>query len=786
MAETPKAAAGNFLTDIIDADLAAGRSGPDGSRVVTRFPPEPNGFLHIGHSKSILLNAGLARRYGGRFHLRFDDTNPTTEESEYVESIQNDVKWLGGDWGTHLYFASGYFERMYECAVRLVNEGKAYVDSQSVEQIREGRGSFERPGTNGPFRDRPVAENVALLRQMRDGKFKDGECVLRAKIDMAHPNVLMRDPLLYRIRHAHHHRTGDAWCIYPMYDFAHPLEDAFEGVTHSICTLEFESNRELYDWVLDHLGPWNPRPRQHEFARLALGYTVMSKRKLLQLVNEKRVSGWDDPRMPTIAGMRRRGVTAEALADFAERIGVAKNNSLVDIGKLEYSIRADLEPRAPRAMAVLAPLKVVVANWSAGKDEDLDLAWWPGEPDRGGSRSVPFGRELLIERGDFSEDPPKDWKRLAPGREVRLIGAYVVRCDKVVRGASGTIEALECTYDPASKGGAPADGRKVSGTLHWVHAAKSVAAPVRLYDRLFTVELPDAEGDFLSVLNPGSLVIAEGARVEPALTKATAGQWYQFLREGYFFVDPVESRPGAPVFNRTIGLKDTWTAKSAPAPEETRKPAKVPPAEAAGPAKKSRVELRAEQRAASPELTERFARYQSEAKLSKDDADVLTGDIAVARYFDEARAAVAATATAANVIAKWLRNDLLGLAKDGELGSLAVSGAAFGKFVALVDGGRVTPAAGKTLLASLVERPGEPEARMKELGLERKEDRAAVAAVEGAIARVLTAQAAEVARYRAGETKLIGVLVGAAMRETQGAADAAIVRKVLMEALAAR
>jgi glutaminyl-tRNA synthetase len=783
MPETPKAAAGNFLTDIIDADLAAGRA----TKVVTRFPPEPNGFLHIGHSKSILLNAGLARRYAGRFHLRFDDTNPTTEETEYVESIQNDVKWLGAHWDAGPLFASGYFEQMYECAVRLVNEGKAYVDTQSVEQIREGRGSFERPGTNSPFRDRPVAENLALLREMRDGKLEDGACVLRAKIDMAHPNVLMRDPLLYRIRHAHHHRTGDAWCIYPMYDFAHPLEDAFEGVTHSICTLEFESNRELYDWVLDNLGPWNPRPHQYEFARLALGYTVMSKRKLLQLVNDKRVSGWDDPRMPTIAGMRRRGVTAEALADFAERIGVAKNNSLVDIGKLEYSIRADLEPRAPRAMAVLAPLKVVVTNWPGERDEDLDLAWWPGEPDRGGSRSVPFGRELLIERGDFSEDPPKDWKRLAPGREVRLIGAYVVRCDKVVRGASGAVEALECTYDPASKGGAPADGRKVSGTLHWVHATRSVAAPVRLYDRLFTVELPDAEADFLSVLNPGSLAIAEGARVEPALATAPAGQWYQFLREGYFFVDPVESKPGAPVFNRTIGLKDTWTAKSAPAPapEETRRPSKAPPADAAGPARKSRVELRAEQRAASPELTERFARYQSEAKLSKDDADVLTGDIAIARYFDEARAAGAATGTSASAIAKWLRNDLLGHAKDGDLGSLALSGAAFGKFVALVDGGRVTPAAGKTLLGSLVERAGDPEARMKELGLERKDDRDALAAVERAIARVLAAQSAEVARYRAGETKLIGVLVGAAMRETQGAADAAAVRKALMEALAA-
>jgi glutaminyl-tRNA synthetase len=767
----------NFLTDIIDADLAAKKNG---GRVVTRFPPEPNGFLHVGHAKSILLNFGLARRYGGSAHLRFDDTNPTTEDTRYVESIQDDVRWLGGDWGGDLYFASDYFERMYECAVRLVREGKAYVDSQSVEAIREARGGFDRPGTNSPFRDRPVEESLALFRQMRAGEIPDGTCVLRAKIDMTNPNVLMRDPLLYRIRHAHHHRTGDAWFAYPMYDFAHPLEDAFEGVTHSICTLEFESNRELYDWVLDNLGPWEPRPHQYEFARLALGYTVMSKRKLLQLVNEKRVSGWDDPRMPTLAGMRRRGVTPEALQDFAEMIGVAKNNSVVDIGKLEFAIRADLEPRAPRALGVLRPLKVVLTNWPESQpDEELSMPWWPGEPDRGGSRVVSFGREVLIERSDFSESPPKDWKRLAPGREVRLIGAYVVRCNEVVRGASGAIEELRCTYDLASKGGAPADGRKVSGTLHWVHATRSLPVQARLYDRLFTVEQPDAEGDFLAVLNPASLEVAEGARVEPALKSAVAGERYQFLREGYFFVDPIESRPGVPVFNRIIGLKDTWATKGVsaaaaipPIAAQTSTSVKEPAI-----SKKSRVVHRAEQRAAIPELLERFDRYQREAKLSRDDADVLTGDLAIARYFDAARAAH----DNAGAVARWLLNDLLGLAKDADLATLEIDGAAFGRFVALVDAGRVTAAAGKTLLANLVEHGGDPEARMKELKLERTEDRAAVA---DAVARVVSAHDAEVKRYRGGETKLLGVLLGAAMRETQGAADAATVRKLLLEALA--
>jgi glutaminyl-tRNA synthetase len=767
----------NFLTDIVDADLAASKNG---GQVVTRFPPEPNGFLHIGHAKSILLNFGLARRYGGRAHLRFDDTNPTTEDTRYVESIQEDVRWLGGDWGRHLYFASNYFERMYECAVRLVRDGKAYVDSQNVEAIREQRGGFDRPGTNGPFRDRPVEENLDLLRRMRAGEMPDGACVLRAKIDMAHPNVLMRDPLLYRIRHAHHHRTGGAWCIYPMYDFAHPLEDAFEGVTHSICTLEFESNRELYDWVLDNLGPWTPRPHQYEFARLALGYTVMSKRKLLQLVNEKRVSGWDDPRMPTLAGMRRRGVTPEALQDFAEMIGVAKNNSIVDIGKLEFAIRADLEPRAPRAMGVLRPLKVVVTNWPEGApDEEITLAWWPGEPERGGSRLVPFGREVLIEQGDFSETPPKDWKRLAPGREVRLIGAYVVRCDEVVRGSSGAIEELRCTYDAASKGGALADGRKVSGTLHWVHATRSLAATTRLYDRLFTVEQPDAEGDFLTVLNPASLAVADGARVEPALGEAAvAGTRWQFLREGYFFVDPIDSKPGAPVFNRIIGLKDTWTTKGATPPVVVHAPPTAAvPAQSSATAKKSRVELRAEHRAANPELAERFERYQREAKLTKDEAEVLTGDLVVAHYFDAANA----THGNAAAIARWLLNDLLGLAKDGDLTTLSLDGASFGRFVALVEAGRVTTSAGKRLLASLVERGGDPEARMKELGLERVDDGAAVAS---AIARVCAAHETEVKRYRAGETKLLGVLLGAAMRETKGAADAGTVRKLLLEALA--
>jgi glutaminyl-tRNA synthetase len=558
-----------------------------------------------------------------------------------------------------------------------------------------------------------------------------------------------------------------------MYDWAHPLEDAFEGVTHSICTLEFESNRELYDWVLDHTGPWDPRPRQYEFARLALGYTVMSKRKLLQLVNERRVSGWDDPRMPTIAGMRRRGVTPEALRDFAELIGVAKNNSLVDIGKLEYAIRADLEGRAPRALAVLNPLPVTLVNWPAGKVEELDLPWWPGEPARG-SRKVPLGRELLVERDDFSEAPPRDWKRLAPGREVRLAGAYLVRCDEVVRGPGGEPTGLRATVDLASRTGAAA-GKRAAGTLHWVDAARSIPAEVRLYDRLFRVEQPDAEEDFLRAVNPDSLVRAPGARLEPALGAAAPGSRYQFLRQGYFFADPLESRPGAPVWNRTITLKDTWAARTART--EPRRPAarrEAPPP--AAPPRRSRADARAEHHAAFADVAARYRRFEAELGLSPDDADLLSGSPEMADYFEAALAAHESP----RAVARWLLNDLLGLARQG-FTALPLAAGAFGRFVALVDAGRLTPASGKTLLARLAAEGGEPEALMKELKLEKVEDRGAI---DAAIGRVLAAHAAEVARYRAGEKKLLGVLLGAVMRETQGAAEPAVVRELLQSRLA--
>ncbi len=546
----------HFIRQIINKDIAEGKNG---GKVITRFPPEPNGYLHIGHAKAVCLNFGLAEEYGGRCHLRFDDTNPVKEEQKYIDAIIEDVRWLGFDWGEHLYFASDYFEQMYQWAEQLILAGKAYVDSLSPEQIREYRGTLTEPGKESPDRNRPIEENLDLFRRMRAGEFKDGEYVLRAKIDMAHPNLNMRDPVMYRILHASHPRTGNAWCIYPMYDWAHGLEDSIEGITHSICTLEFEDHRPLYDWFLDQLGIHHPQ--QIEFARLNLTYTVMSKRKLLQLVKLGIVSGWDDPRMPTIAGMRRRGYTPEAIRTFAERIGVAKRESVVDIAFLEHCLREDLNKRAPRVMGVLEPLKVVIENYPEDLVEWLDAVNNPEDPSAG-TRKIPFSREIYIEREDFMEAPPKGWFRLSPGAEVRLRYAYFITCTDVIRDPeSGEIRELRCTYDPASKGGDSPDGRKVKGTLHWVSAAHAVPAEVRLYEHLLTVPNPSVEEedkDFLDFINPNSLKILNGCMVEPTLKDAPVGYICQFERKGYFSVDPDTIQKGIPVFNRTVTLKDTW------------------------------------------------------------------------------------------------------------------------------------------------------------------------------------------------------------------------------------
>ncbi len=548
----------DFIRDIIEADLKAGRH----KTIITRFPPEPNGYLHIGHAKSICLNFGVAQDYGGRCHLRFDDTNPTKEEQEYIDAIERDVRWLGFDWGRHLYHASDYFEQLYEWAEHLITAGQAYVDDQTQEEMRANRGTLTQPGRNSPFRDRGAEENLDLFRRMRGGEFPNGARVLRAKIDMASGNINLRDPVLYRILHAQHPRTGRKWCIYPSYDYAHGQSDAIEGITHSLCTLEFEDHRPLYDWLLENL-PVPSRPRQYEFARLNMSFTVLSKRVLTELVRGGHVSGWDDPRMPTLAGLRRRGVPPEAIRDFVKRVGVAKANSVVDLGLFEFSVREVLNRTAQRRMAVLRPLKVVIENYPEGQIEKLTAANHPDNASQG-TRQLCFGRELYVERDDFMENAPKAFYRLTPGKEVRLRYAYFVRCRAAVKNAAGEVVELRCTYDPATKGGnRPPDGRKVQATLHWVSAYDSVPAEVRLYNPLFSRPDPDA-AEFAAHLNANSLEVLGEARLEPALAASNEMDAVQFERQGYFCRD-AQSKPGRPVFNRTVGLRDSWAKAAAEA-----------------------------------------------------------------------------------------------------------------------------------------------------------------------------------------------------------------------------
>lgn len=552
---------GNFIRSIIEEDIARGWN--DG-RVHTRFPPEPNGYLHIGHAKAVLLNYNLAQEFNGLFNVRFDDTNPLKEEAEFVESILEDIKWLGVDWGDRLFFTADYFDRMYELAEQLIMNGKAYVDDLSADEIREYRGTLTEPGRESPYRNRSIEENLDLFRRMKAGEFPDGARVLRAKIDMASPNINMRDPVIYRIRHAHHHRSGDKWCIYPMYDFAHPLEDAFESITHSLCSIEYADHNELYEWFLDNIDYSGPgiqgRPKQIEFARLNLTYTIMSKRKLRRLVEGGYVDGWDDPRMPTIAGIRRRGYTPQAISNFCERIGVARRDSIVDIAFLEHCVREDLNARATRLMTVLKPLKVVLTNYPEDQVEWVEIENNPEDP-AAGTRQVPFAREIYIEQDDFMENPPRKFYRLAPGREMRLKGAYIIKCEEVVKDEAGDIVQLNCTYDPTSKSGQPGAKRRVKATAHWVSVAHAVPITVRLYDHLFLKENPDdvPEGeDFLVNFNPNSLQVLTDCMAEPSIKQAEPGDKFQFLRQGYFHLDPIDSKDGKIICNEIVGLRDTW------------------------------------------------------------------------------------------------------------------------------------------------------------------------------------------------------------------------------------
>ncbi|MCL2825643.1 MAG: glutamine--tRNA ligase/YqeY domain fusion protein, partial [Polyangiaceae bacterium] len=677
----PNSESADFIRAMVAADI---KTAKHQGAVVTRFPPEPNGYLHIGHAKSICLNFGVANEFHGRCHLRFDDTNPATEDTEYVESIQNDVRWLGFDWGEHLHYASDYFERLYDFAVVLIRRGKAYVDSSTDEEIRQRRGTINEPGTPGPYRDRSVAENLDLFERMRRGEFADGTHVLRAKIDLSATNMKMRDPLLYRIRMGvSHHRTGDNWCIYPFYDFAHCLSDAIEEITHSICTLEFENNRELYDWVLDNAGVQHPRPGQTEFARLNMSYTVMSKRKLLRLVQEGYVRGWDDPRMPTLSGMRRRGIRPSAIRAFCEEIGVARTHNVIDLARFEHVVRDDLNLEVPRAMCVIRPLEAIIDNYPEDQVEDLDAPYYPRDVPLEGTRVVPFSRRIFVEREDFSENPPKGWFRLSPGGEVRLRYAYIIRCDSVEKDSSGEVIRLRCSYDSESRGGAAVDGRKVKGTIHWVSAEQSVMVEVRAYDRLFSSESPDSEeGDFVEYLNPSSLEVIKEARLEPAAAEAAGVEFerYQFERQGYFAVD-ADSAAGALVFNRIVSLRDTW-AKRQDAPDAVLETSVKTP----------QVDSPNDSRAVCKNVVRNVAGDSAVCQKLVACGVELTDAEAIACYsgLDSFFDAAIAVHSSVRSVAKWVVNEVLRELKTRNLADFPFSGSALGELVQLVDSGQIT------------------------------------------------------------------------------------------------
>lgn len=770
-------------------------------RVVTRFPPEPNGYPHIGHAKSICLNFGIAAEFGGICNLRMDDTNPTTEDEEYARALEDAVRWLGFDPGPKTYYASDYFDHLYTFAEQMIKEGKAYVDSLNEEEIRLYRGTVTESGRESPYRNRSVEENLELFRRMKAGDFPDGAHVLRAKIDMTAPNMKMRDPLLYRIRHAHHYRTGDKWCIYPMYDFAHPLSDAIEGVTHSICTLEFENNRQIYNWLVDYICE-PPMPQQYEFARLNLEYTVMSKRKLLELVEGGYVNGWDDPRLPTIAGMRRRGYTPESVRNFCERIGVSKVNSRVDLNLLEHCVRDDLNHKAPRVMCVLTPLKVVITNYPADQVEQLDASYWPRDVPKEGSRSVPFSQTLYIEREDFRENPPKGFFRLSPGQEVRLRYAYVIRCDEVLKNDDGEVVELRCSYDPATLGQQPRD-RKVKGTIHWVSAAHALPAEVRLYDRLFTIINPEtgtdstddsdlindsnltldptlsqnheeSNVDFKTYLNLHSAQILSNSYIEPSVADDPVGSHYQFERQGYFISDPVDSRPDALIFNRVVTLRDSWAkVDGQDTTEESTQNAtrhSSPKEEAVHVG--SRSETRDQARVRNPELAARYDRYQQMLNLSEEAADILTGQLELSDFFE----AALETGSDAALVAAWMTNELMGELKERSLSQLSIDGQKFGLLVGMVADDTISSAGGKKVLAEMVQSGEDPVQIVETQGLKQVSN---VNTLEPIIEQIITQNSDKAEQYRNGKTGLLGFFTGQVMRTTGGAANPQIVQEIL-------
>lgn len=760
----------DFIRAIINEDL---RCNKHEGQVVTRFPPEPNGFLHIGHAKSICLNFGLAKEYQGTCHLRFDDTNPTKEDVLFVDSIKEAIHWLGFDWGPHLYHASDYFERLYDLATRLIQKDKAYVCSLSLDDIRTYRGTVKEAGVPSPFRDRSIEENLDLFSRMKLGEFKEGEHVLRAKIDMASSNMKMRDPLLYRIRHVPHHMTGDQWCIYPLYDFTHCLSDSIEGITHSICTLEFENNRELYDWIIDTLD-MPCKPRQYEFARLNINYAVMSKRKIQELVHKGLVEGWDDPRLLTIAGLRRRGYTPESIRNFCSSVGIAKANSVVDMAQLEYSIRNDLNQKAPRVLAVLDPLKVTITNYPEGKVEELNAPYFPEEIPRNESRPLPFSKELYIDKEDFSQDPPKGFFRLKPGGEVRLRYAYIIRCDEVVKDSEGNVCELRCSYDETTRiGEKPSDGRKVKGIIHWVSAAHALPATVHAYDRLFTVENPGVgeHEDFLSFVNPHSLQIYSNAQIEPSVKDAAPETHFQFERHGFFVTDRLANSSEALIFNRTVSLKDSWNKSS-----QIKKPPQGPPKEKESPKQNQTLPL---EKLLSSEEKEICASLQKTYQIPSDYAALLAQNSALTAYFQEAAKAHSNPLGIAN----WLVNDLLRELKEVEQGTFPFPAAHLAQLVQCIDEELISSKIAKDVLSQMLVSKQTPHQIIEEKGLRQLSNSAEL---EPLIDQLIADHPDIVEQICAGRSNRIGFFVGQIMKATAGKANPKLVNELLRQRIFTR
>jgi glutaminyl-tRNA synthetase len=745
----------DFLRLIVEEDLKNGKY----KEVVTRFPPEPNGFPHIGHAKSICINFGIAEDYKGHCNLRMDDTNPTTEDTKYVEALKDAVHWLGFEWNESVRYTSNYFPKLYSYAVELIKMGKAYVDSASEEEIRENRGTVTEPGKRSKYADRTIEENLDLFERMKNGEFKDGEHILRAKIDMSAPNMQLRDPLLYRIRHAQHHRTGDEWCIYPMYDFAHCLSDYIEGITHSICTLEFENNRAIYDWVLDTLGLSAPRPYQHEFARLGINYTVMSKRKLLELVNEKKVSGWDDPRMPTIAGYRRRGYTPESIINFCDQIGIAKANSMVDVSQLEFCIRDDLNKKVPRVMAVLDPLKVTIENYEGR--EELDASYYPHDVPKEGSRKIPFSKEIYIERDDFNENPPKGYFRLTPNQSVRLKHAYIITCKEIIKDSDGNIIEIKAEYNKNSKSGSDTSGIKVKSAIQWVDAKESKKIEVRLYDRLYKNEAPQGLDD----LNPDSLKIIKNALIEPAVVMEKPDERFQFERQGYFYIDPIDYTDKNPVYNKIVGLKDSYSKKSETrAPKERRK------------STEKKVQIDGEVAPMNEIEKALFDKYTNELKLNNEVANTLARDTKLSSFFEKALDENNSAITLANIVSNEVAREL----KDKEISDLKFSASQIANLVKMVDNETISNKIAKQFYEDMVKTGENPTTIVENKGLVQISDPTVLLPI---IDDIIAKNPDNIEKYKAGNTKLFGFFVGQVLKSTEGKGNPKVVNELVTQKL---